>query len=119
MAGLQRSAVSFRRQGSSGFVWDDRFLSEELNKVNNQHQNNDDNNDTDEIKDLQLQPAPPLQRTRSNGGTRAYRTGKVSPAIEPPSPRLSACGFCAAFGKAPPRDHNKAQRTKPAKHRTR
>jgi hypothetical protein len=23
----------------------------------------------------------------------------VSPAIEPPSPRVSACGFCSAFGK--------------------
>ncbi|BAT91541.1 hypothetical protein LR48_Vigan05g218500 [Vigna angularis] len=117
MAGLQRSAVSFRRQGSSGFVWDDRFLSEEFNKLNNQNQTN--NIDADQIKDLQLQPPPPLQRTRSNGGTRAYRTGKVSPAIEPPSPRLSACGFCAAFGKAPPRDHNKPPRTKPAKHRPR
>ncbi|KAK7335978.1 hypothetical protein VNO80_28152 [Phaseolus coccineus] len=120
MAGLQRSAVSFRRQGSSGFVWDDRFLSEELNKLNNQDQNNSNvNHDADETKDLQLQPAPPLQRTRTSGGARAYRTGKVSPAIEPPSPRLSACGFCAAFGKTPPRDHNKPQRTKPAKHRPR
>ncbi|KAL9323167.1 hypothetical protein ACSQ67_011220 [Phaseolus vulgaris] len=115
MAGLQRSAVSFRRQGSSGFVWDDKFLSEEFNKLNNQHQNND----ADQTKDLQLQPPPPLQRTRTSGGARAYRTGKVSPAIEPPSPRLSACGFCAAFGKTPPRDHSKPQRTIPAKHRAR
>jgi len=92
-----------------------------LNKVNNEDQNtnNNVNHNADEIKDLQLQPAPPLQRTRSNGGARAYRTGKVSPAIEPPSPRLSACGFCAAFGKTPPRDHNKPPRTKPAKHRPR
>ena len=42
MAGLQRSAVSFRRQGSSGFVWDDRFLSEELNKVKEDQNNNND-----------------------------------------------------------------------------
>ncbi|CAJ1955106.1 unnamed protein product [Sphenostylis stenocarpa] len=118
MAGLQRSAVSFRRQGSSGFVWDDKFLTEEFNKLNSEDQNN--NHDGDEIKDLQLQsPPPPLHRTRSNGGPRAYRTGKVSPAIEPPSPRLSACGFCTAFGKAPPRDHNKPPRTVPAKHRPR
>ncbi|XP_027343706.1 uncharacterized protein At1g15400-like [Abrus precatorius] len=115
MAGLQRSAVSFRRQGSSGFVWDDRFLSEELNKVNNnQEQDIDKDKDKDDIKDLHA-PPPPLQRTRSNGGTRGYRTGKVSPAIEPPSPRLSACGFCGAFGKA----GDKGQRAKPAKHRAR
>lgn len=120
MAGLQRSAVSFRRQGSSGFVWDDRFLQEELNKVKEDHNNNNnhdhDNDDGGEIKELQVQTTPPLQRIRSNGGARGYRTGKVSPAIEPPSPRLSACGFCAAFGKA---GDNKPQRTTPAKHRPR
>ncbi|ERN04425.1 hypothetical protein AMTRI_Chr03g46690 [Amborella trichopoda] len=27
---LQRSSVSFRRQGSSGLIWDDRFLSGEI-----------------------------------------------------------------------------------------
>lgn len=115
MAGLQRSAVSFRRQGSSGFVWDDRFLSEELNKVKEDQNNNNDGGP--EIKELhQVQTTPPPERTRSNGGARGYRTGKVSPAIEPPSPRLSACGFCAAFGKA---GDNKPQRTTPAKHRPR
>jgi hypothetical protein len=34
MASLPRSEVSFRRSGSSGLVWDDRFLSGELNKIN-------------------------------------------------------------------------------------
>lgn len=29
MAGLQRSAQTFRRSGSSGLVWDERFLTEE------------------------------------------------------------------------------------------
>uniref|UniRef100_A0A0A0KA73 MAPK kinase substrate protein n=1 Tax=Cucumis sativus TaxID=3659 RepID=A0A0A0KA73_CUCSA len=33
MAGLQRSVVSFRRQGSSGVVWDDKFIAEELRKA--------------------------------------------------------------------------------------
>lgn len=28
MAGLQRSATTFRRSGSSGLVWDERFLTE-------------------------------------------------------------------------------------------
>ncbi|PKI32929.1 hypothetical protein CRG98_046680 [Punica granatum] len=41
MAGLQRSAVSFRRQAphSSGLVWDDRFLLGKLNQVNNEADN--------------------------------------------------------------------------------
>ncbi|GMQ06934.1 hypothetical protein CsSME_00051340 [Camellia sinensis var. sinensis] len=33
MDGLQRSAISFRRQGSSGLVWDDKFLSGKLNQT--------------------------------------------------------------------------------------
>ncbi|KAK7294107.1 hypothetical protein RJT34_16990 [Clitoria ternatea] len=103
MAGLQRSEVSFRRQGSSGLVWDDRLLSGELNKLNKE----EDQQQKGEIKDLK--PINTVQRSRSTGG---YRTGKVSPAIEPPSPKLSACGFCAAFGKT----GHKGQRSK---HRSR
>lgn len=30
MAGLQRSTKSFRRQGSSGVVWDDKLLPEQI-----------------------------------------------------------------------------------------
>lgn len=118
MEGLQRSAVSFRRQGSSGFVWDDRFLQEEINKMN-QNQNQQEQEDKDEIKEMnrdaaspQLGPINTVQRSRSNGGGRGYRTGKVSPAIEPPSPRISACGFCGAFRKV-------GEKRKPPKHRSR
>ncbi|MED6120499.1 hypothetical protein PIB30_021363 [Stylosanthes scabra] len=102
--GLQRSAVSFRRQGSSGFVWDDKFLSEEISKAEAAAAASSNNNQQLH-QDASSAPAPPppintVQRSRSNGGgARGYRTGKVSPAIEPPSPKLSACGFCAAFGK--------------------
>lgn len=109
MAGLQRSAVSFRRQGSSGLVWDDKLVSAELNN---------DNNEQDQKGvggDLNVRPIT-VQRSRSNGG---YRTGKVSPAIEPPSPKVSACGFCSAFGKT---GDKKGPRTKPKlpnKHRSR
>lgn len=128
MAGLQRSAVSFRRQGSSGFVWDDRFLSGELNKLNHkedhhhqeqqqdlEHHHHNHKGTSSEIKELNT-PSLTIERSRSNGaGGRGYRTGKVSPAIEPPSPKLSACGFCGAFGKT----GDKGQRSKPGKHRSR
>ncbi|KAK4267525.1 hypothetical protein QN277_024294 [Acacia crassicarpa] len=127
MAGLQRSEVSFRRQGSSGLVWDDRFLSEELNKVNQrdeheQRQQQDDDRAKSEIKELHagtsLPPINTIDRSRSNGGGgggRGYRTGKVSPAVDPPSPKISACGFCSAFGKTGDKGH----RTRPVKHRSR
>ncbi|XP_052107962.1 MAPK kinase substrate protein At1g80180 [Arachis duranensis] len=129
--GLQRSAVSFRRQGSSGFVWDDKFLSEEINKAEaaaaaaaaggGANNNQQDNKDLLH-QDASSAAAPPLpqintvQRSRSNGGgARGYRTGKVSPAIEPPSPKLSACGFCAAFGKAD-KSHRRSQVPAKTKH---
>ncbi|KAK8525040.1 hypothetical protein V6N13_016033 [Hibiscus sabdariffa] len=125
MAGLQRSAVSFRRQGSSGIVWDDKFLSElsqmkpeqqrqeedgggetkQEEQVQAQDNNSNNNNPekVDVVKDVKPTIAPintTVERSRSNGGERrGYRTGKVSPAIDPPSPKISACGFCGAFGK--------------------
>jgi len=106
MAGLQRSAVSFRRQGSSGLIWDDKLVSE--------LSNDQDPKAAAAAENLNARtPPPPIQRTRSNGG---YRTGKVSPAIDPPSPKLSACGFCAAFSKT----GEKGRRQKPgAKQRSR
>ncbi|KAL6972843.1 hypothetical protein U1Q18_027017 [Sarracenia purpurea var. burkii] len=50
-----------------------------------------------------------IERSRSNGGGRGYRTGKVSPAIEPPSPRFSECGFCRAFRKKEKTRRRRAQ----------
>ncbi|KAJ9190056.1 hypothetical protein P3X46_001290 [Hevea brasiliensis] len=117
MAGLQRSAVSFRRQGSSGLVWDDKLLSGELNQVaNDPKQEHEQERELEEKLDIQqekdVKPSSrtvsTIERSRSNGGQRAYRTGKVSPAIEPPSPRVSACGFCGAFGKSPKNHRKKA-----------
>lgn len=133
MAGLQRSAVSFRRQGSSGLVWDDKLLSVELGQqLTNQtedhhhHSGTADNSDNskpqqeilqaqtqgqqeakEEVAALRVSPRTvvgSIERSRSNGGGPRYRTGRVSPAIEPPSPKVSACGFCtcSAFGKPPP-----------------
>ncbi|KAL7181027.1 hypothetical protein ACSBR1_039979 [Camellia fascicularis] len=105
----ERSEISFRRQGSSGLVWDDKFLRElnraqredEIKSQGHQQQDEQEEHHQDQqIKDAKLSIAVgSIERSRSNGGGRGFRTGKVSPAIEPPSPRLSACGFCSAFGK--------------------
>jgi hypothetical protein len=128
MDGLQRSAVSFRRQGSSGLVWDDKFLSGEFKKKEEhdrqiqqqlQLQSQDNNKqldvaDADVDKDV-LKPIS-IERSRSNGGgTRHHRgAGKISPNIEPPSPKVSACGFCSAFGKP----SKKQRRGRPGKRRS-
>ncbi|KAB1218676.1 hypothetical protein CJ030_MR3G026556 [Morella rubra] len=126
MAGLQRSAVSFRRQGSSGLVWDDKLLTEELNQENRKedqeqaHEGRDELEIKLDIKEIKTSrtvgSTNTLERSRSNGGARGYRTGKVSPAIEPPSPRVSVCGCCSPFGNAA----KKVRTTRPAvKHRSR
>ncbi|EEF37904.1 MAPK kinase substrate protein At1g80180 [Ricinus communis] len=83
--GLQRSTTSFRRQGSSGLVWDDKFLTGES------HQNNEKAETSSNGK---------LQRSQSAGGV-IYRTVKVSssPNVDPPSPKVSGCGLCGIFGK--------------------
>ncbi|XP_059644150.1 uncharacterized protein At1g15400-like [Cornus florida] len=102
MAGLQRSTSSFRRQGSSGLVWDDKLLAAEVKKAEQEKQQR---RQEEEEQKKEAKPSTTvgsistLDRSRSNGGERAFRTDKVSPAIEPPSPKVSACGFCSAFGK--------------------
>ncbi|KAK6236230.1 hypothetical protein SCA6_011567 [Theobroma cacao] len=87
MTGLQRSTTSFRRQGSSGLVWDDKFLSGDLDQM----KLNNNNNQSDGM----------MRRTRSDGGGgHVYRVTKAaSPSIDPPSPKVSGCGFCGVFGK--------------------
>ncbi|XP_068652470.1 uncharacterized protein At1g15400 [Aristolochia californica] len=96
MEGLQRSSVSFRRQGSSGLVWEDRFLSGDLSQMKKE----------EEVEFRELRPSRSvgsvgmMERSRSNGGGKGWRTGIVSPAVDPPSPKVSACGFCGVFGKS-------------------
>ncbi|MCD7459813.1 hypothetical protein HAX54_042028 [Datura stramonium] len=91
MAGLlQRSAVSFRRQGSSGLIWDDKYLSgqpvkhrEEINeKLQGQGQ------PKEEMILTSSTTVGSTGRSRSNGG-------RVSLTVEPPSPKVSACGLCS------------------------
>lgn len=108
MAGLQRSTTSFRRQGSSGLVWDDKCLTQLASQKHNQQRTPENQGKLDINQDNDVNPPLPrpisnIERSRSNGG---YRTGRVPQAMEPPSPRVSACGFCGAFGK-PAKNHRK------------
>ncbi|XP_025796816.1 MAPK kinase substrate protein At1g80180-like [Panicum hallii] len=133
MAGLQRSAQTFRRSGSSGLVWDERFLTEgaedggggargtgrrqpELRhsrSVGSVLRRGEEGAGHDDKK-RKLVLAKPKQKDHHHqqqqqqevvpaGGT-AFRTRDVAPAAEPPSPRLPA-GCCApcAIFRAPPR----------------
>ncbi|KAF8691453.1 hypothetical protein HU200_040594 [Digitaria exilis] len=125
MAGLQRSAHTFRRSGSSGLVWDERFLTELTGDV------------AAAAGEARGPPRrqPELRHSRSVGsvilrrcdekrmalakpkhskdqqqkqqqeeelvgpGRKAFRTRDAAPAAEPPSPRLPGCWAapCAVF----------------------
>ncbi|XP_022893440.1 uncharacterized protein At1g15400-like [Olea europaea var. sylvestris] len=75
MSGLPRSEISFRRQGSSGLVWDDKLNLE----VKKKHD-----------------PKPAVEQSPREY---VYRSRTVTLAVEPPSPKVSCC--CGKFGKPP------------------
>ncbi|KAE8719547.1 hypothetical protein F3Y22_tig00109945pilonHSYRG00056 [Hibiscus syriacus] len=84
MEGLQRSTTSFRRQGSSGLVWDNKAVSGDLNQMT-------ENKESSRGR---------RSRSDEGSGRHAYRTTKAAtPSVDPPSPKVSGCGFCGAFGK--------------------
>uniref|UniRef100_A0ACD6AE85 Uncharacterized protein n=1 Tax=Avena sativa TaxID=4498 RepID=A0ACD6AE85_AVESA len=121
MEGLQRSSSTFRRSGSSGLVWDERFLTEEA-----EAQAAEAGTGTDEAQ-------PDLRRSRSAGGVgilsrragggddkkkqrekekekkkqgqkkeeerdpQVFKTKDVAPDVDPPSPRVSGCILCSIF----------------------
>uniref|UniRef100_A0A7N0U4T2 MAPK kinase substrate protein n=1 Tax=Kalanchoe fedtschenkoi TaxID=63787 RepID=A0A7N0U4T2_KALFE len=98
--GLQRSEISFRRTGSSGLVWDDKFLGE-LAKI--KPAASQDGTDDPEPRRLSSADPATLQRSRSDGGggsRQGYKTMKApSPSLDPPSPKVSGCGgICSIFG---------------------
>lgn len=105
IGGLQRSSVSFRRHGSSGMIWDDtRLISGELilKSCTLDHQPHDHREvimlNVADDHDHQVHKC---SSTMAGGGGAVdfhAAAGKVA-ANDPPSPRVSACGFCSAFRK--------------------
>ncbi|KAJ4958385.1 hypothetical protein NE237_025496 [Protea cynaroides] len=110
MAGLQRSTISFRRQGSSGLVWDDKVLSGELDQMEKQKEGGTEPRELrtsrsvreDKRKMDHHSGAIKLDRSKSDGGEgsggrgHGYRRERpVAPDMDPPSPKVSWCGFCA------------------------
>ncbi|KAF3333541.1 hypothetical protein FCM35_KLT01232 [Carex littledalei] len=112
MEGLQRSATTFRRSGSSGLVWDERFLAS-LNGEEEKHGEHDEEQKPD---------LPQLRHSRSVGSIsmlkreaeegkhvldikktsnkkQIFHTAYVSPDVDPPSPKVSGCIICSIFRK--------------------
>lgn len=105
MAGLQRSSETFRRSGSSGLVWEDRFLQDELKQPKKAEEGS-----PGELRHSRSvgSAGGTLDRSLSNGGQHGYRAGRVSPALDPPSPKLA--GGCCFGIFAKPEPANKAKR---------
>ncbi|KAG2333628.1 hypothetical protein Bca52824_004808 [Brassica carinata] len=92
---LQRSTASFRRQGSSGLIWNDRFLSGEIRNDERKEDRRNDHRDGS-----MAATTGKVQRSASDGG-RSSHGGRleISQTLDhPPSPEISAgCGFCSLF----------------------
>ena len=106
MAGLQRSAISFRRQGSSGLVWDDKLLTASGELVNpNPGEKSDVILSTPDQKDPHKEETDlVMRRSKSEGGARrACRSVEFQEAENSPSPWVAGCGLCGAFGSNLPK----------------
>uniref|UniRef100_A0A803LEE7 MAPK kinase substrate protein n=1 Tax=Chenopodium quinoa TaxID=63459 RepID=A0A803LEE7_CHEQI len=111
--GLKRSAISFRRQGSSGLVWDDLFLTGEITQPKDRSKSTKPRFYSQEFN----QPNKPQhghQRQRSrfyddvnvNNPTINIKPIKTARSNqdeidEPGSPRVKGCGCCAALRRTP------------------
>lgn len=84
MATLQRSEKSFRRQGSSGSVWDGKKLTQEVNQLMRKEGNSEDHR--------QLRPCYSI-----SGGVREGSLSNVEPrvyarSLSTPSPMVGVVG---------------------------
>ncbi|CAL9138244.1 unnamed protein product [Musa acuminata var. zebrina] len=92
MAGLQRSVTTFRRSGSSGVVWDERFFSGDLSRMRKEEAAAEFS-ELRHSKSMASSIGRTTARSGSAGGRHAFRASFVSPGIDPPSPRFICCGF--------------------------
>ncbi|KAJ1691263.1 hypothetical protein LUZ63_015418 [Rhynchospora breviuscula] len=119
MAGLQRSATTFRRSGSSGLVWDERFLaglnSEE--EKNGEHEG-EPKPDLPQLRhsrsvgsidmlkrDIEegKQVLDAKEKSKTDARKQNFHTAYVSPDMDPPSPKVSGCILCSIFRKPEPK----------------
>lgn len=115
MAGLQRSATTFRRSGSSGLVWDEKFLSSLDGEGEKQGEHDEEQKpDLPELRHSRSvgsismlkgdveegKKVLDLKKTSKNDTKKQnFHTAYVSPDVDPPSPKVSGCILCSIFRK--------------------
>ena len=116
---LQRSSISFRRQGSSGAVWDDRHLSGKIaypkhrsqpmfysgelilpNKAQ-QLQHQQVRSRRNQQNDFNINPEVNVKPIKTTVGS-----NHQPDVVEPSSSRFKGCGCCGALGKSPRASRN-------------
>ncbi|KAK4753932.1 hypothetical protein SAY87_002036 [Trapa incisa] len=100
---LQRSVTSFRRQGSSGLVWDERFFTGEVQLVVSKPPVEEHDNACPK------RTAALSRQSNSDGSPRMTRYPArvegpritAKPPLAPPSPKNigGGCGFCGILGR--------------------
>jgi Domain of unknown function (DUF4666) len=112
MEALQRSSTTFRRSGSSGLVWEERFApgaGPGGGAGGEMHGADKKNNKGEE------EGVGHLKRSRSQGSGGGstgggYRAGQVPPTVDPPSPKVSVCSFCSFFKTPASSKHHNSRR---------
>lgn len=98
MATLQRSAVSFRRQGSSGSVWEDKFSSGNMHNMMQKQGNADQR---------ELRPCQSVVRpSRSTMAPSICPRSLSTPAGKPASHKAFGFGFLGVFRRPIPRQRH-------------
>ncbi|KAG0461248.1 hypothetical protein HPP92_021545 [Vanilla planifolia] len=122
MLGLQRSTETFRRSGSSGLVWEDRHLPAEMNASSKPGGWKGEDSNVVLRQSQSAGTIGMMRRSRSGsggggggrlgggGGAKSYRTDQVEPAMDPPSPKVSCCGFFGELGGTGSSKRSKARR---------
>ncbi|KAI7987911.1 MAPK kinase substrate protein [Camellia lanceoleosa] len=109
MASLQRSAVSFRRQGSSGLIWEDKYFSGDLSVMK---QRQEANKEFGGLRKCQSDGSTTVVKIDCSrpSGVKPIASKTIDP---PPSPKPSGCWFCPFFSKPTSTPHSKPGNKKP------
>jgi hypothetical protein len=128
MAGLQRSSQTFRRSASSGLVWDERLMSEEGRQMDQRALGEPEDGAVESKKLRHSRSALSIgllqcrhndgaeHRRGKNSNLQGFHTRSVTPALDPPSPKVPGCIFCGIFRKAGDSEPSKPRRYRVSVH---